>query len=88
VPKDLRRFAESRSGVEAVIQRVGRDTVELILVDEVGDWAPEIFASEEQATSAARALGVPVHDGWTEGLSLRVGNRNAWTAPDGKRRAL
>jgi hypothetical protein len=88
IPRDLRGFAEGRSGVEAVIQRIGKDTVELILVDADGEWAPGVFGSDELAQAAAGALGVDVHQGWTEELSKRVNDRDAWKAPGAKRRAL
>ena len=86
--RDLRRFASAGRALDAVVQRVGRDTFELILIDEKGDWTPAVFGSEDEARAAAEALGATVYQGWTEDLSKRVGGRNAWASPDGKRRAL
>jgi hypothetical protein len=38
LPKDLRRFLEGRHDVEAVLQRVGHATYDVVFVDGAGDW--------------------------------------------------
>ena len=37
-PLELRRFAQLRSDVEAVLQRCGLGTYDLVLTDALGNW--------------------------------------------------
>jgi hypothetical protein len=87
IPRGLREFAAA-GPCDAVVQRVGLDTVELVLIDAAGDWVPAVFESADRARAVGEALGAAVHDGWTEDLSMRVGTRDAWSEPQGRRRGL
>ena len=89
VPADLRRFAIVQPEVEAVIQRIGRDTWDLILIDVGGNWDRGVFESKEQAEAVAKALDVPAHDGWDDDrLARRMNKRDHWNQPRGQKRAL
>jgi hypothetical protein len=84
----VRRFVGSHAGVDAVVQRIGLDTWDLILVDAQGAWDRWVFDAEADAHAAAAAAGVAVHEGWTDELSQRVTARDEWSTPGGTRRAL
>ena len=86
--EEARRFAASRSGVDAVIQRIGHETWDLILVDADGAWDRWVLGSEAEARSVAEGAGATVLDGWTDELSQRMTRRDEWSAPGGTRRAL
>jgi hypothetical protein len=88
VPSELRTFVTLGDDVEAVLQRCGRDTFDLLLIDLAGNWTRWIFASEEVAESTAQDLGVPLHRGWDERMSRRMNKRDHWNEPGGQRRAL
>jgi hypothetical protein len=88
VSKDARAFVASHRGVEAVVQRIGADTFDLILVDADGNWDRWVMPSAEDATAAAEVLGVAAHDGWTEDLARRMNRRDHWNMPGGRKRAL
>jgi hypothetical protein len=89
VPSDLRRFAMVQPEVEAVIQRIGRDTWDLVLIDVDGNWNRGVFHSQEQAQAVAEELGVPAHDGWDDDrMAKRMNKRDHWNQPGGQRRAL
>jgi hypothetical protein len=78
-----------RPEVEAVIQRIGRDTWDLLLIDVDGNWDREVFESKERAEAVANALGVPAHDGWDDDrLAKRMNRRDNWNQPGGEKRAL
>ena len=86
---ELRRFAEGRTGLDAVIQRIGLDTWDLLVIDGEGNWTRDVLASEEECKAAAEALGATVHEGWDdEALAKRMSRRDHWNEPGGKRRAL
>jgi hypothetical protein len=85
---DLRTFVALRTDVEAVLQRCGLGTFDLVLVDPAGNWRRRVFLSEEAAAAAAEALGVPVHRGWNERMARRMNRRDHWNEPGGQRRAL
>jgi hypothetical protein len=87
VPHDLVEFAKLRESVEAVFQRIGRDTYDLVLVDPDGNWTRGVFASEEAARAAVEFLEVPVHDGWDDRMSQRMNRRDHWGEPGGQKRA-
>ena len=88
VPRDLRTFVIMRSDVEAVLQRCGIDTFDLILIDSGGNWTRGVFPSEEAAEDAARFLEVPLHREWDERMVKRMNKRDHWNEPGGQRRAL
>jgi hypothetical protein len=77
-----------RPEVEAVLQRCGLDTYDLVLVDVEGNWTRWVFSSEEEAVAVARDLGVSLHRGWDERMARRMNRRDHWNVPGGQRRAL
>ena len=84
----LREFVKLRPEVEGVIQHVGLDTWDLLLIDVTGLWVRDEFASEQEAEGACATLGVRAHDGWDEPrLARRMNARDHWNTPDGQRRA-
>jgi len=88
VPKDLGRFLEGHADVEAVLQRVGQRTFDVVFVDGAGDWTHWVVESEEAAKDLARAAGVSLRHEWTDALSRRVNDRDPWSDPMGQHRAL
>jgi len=88
-PGELRRFVQLHDDVEAIVQRCGLDTYDLLVVDARGDWTRWVFPGEDLARAAAEDLGVPLHDGWDdERLALRFTRSDPWNTAAGKRRAL
>jgi hypothetical protein len=87
-PTELRNFATLRQDVEAVLQRCGLDTYDLILVDLSGNWTRWVFPSEEQAVSVAEDLDVPLHRGWDDRMAKRMNKRDHWNEAGGQRRGL
>ncbi len=88
-PGELRRFVTLHADVEAVAQRCGADTFDLVLVDLEGAWTRWVFPSQEAAEWVAGDLGVPLHHGWDdERLTLRMNRGDPWNTPSGRRRAL
>jgi len=88
LPWSLRSFVSLRPEVEGVVQHVGLDTWDLLLVDVTGLFTREEFPSKEAALDACRRLGIPGHDGWDEPrLARRMNVRDHWSTPDGQRRA-
>ena len=87
-PAELREFAILRQDVEAVLQRCGLDTYDLILIDLEGNWTRWVFPSEELAVAVARDPGVPLHLGWDERMVRRMNRRDHWNQPGGQQRAL
>jgi hypothetical protein len=84
----MREFAKLRPEVEAIVQHVGRETWDLVLIDVTGLWVRDEFESLEAAEAAASALGVRVHRGWNDArLVRRLSARDHWASPDGQRRA-
>ena len=89
VPYHLVEFVKLHPQVEAVIQHVGRDTWDLLLIDVTGLWDRDEFASEELAEAASTTLGILVHRDWSDArLAWRMNARDQWNTPDGQRRAL
>ena len=88
LPSALREFVKLRPDVEGVVQHVGLDSWDLLLLDVTGLWIREEFASKEAAIRACERLGVRSHDGWDEPrLARRMNARDHWNTPDGQRRA-
>ena len=88
-PSRLSDFAKLRPEVEAVLQQVGRETWDLVLVSVDGTWVREVFPSAEDAEGAALDLGVRVHRDWDDPrMARRMNARDHWNTPDGQRRAL
>jgi hypothetical protein len=87
-PSELRRFVQMRPDVEAVFQRCGLDTYDLLLIDLDGNWTRWVFASEGAARAAAKDLEVPLHEGWDDRMTRRINKRDHWNEPGGQQRAL
>jgi hypothetical protein len=87
-PSELRRFVQLRLSVEAVLQRLGEDTFDLLLIDVEGNWTRWVFPSEEVAAWVAKDLGIPFHRGWDDRMTRRMNKRDHWNEPEGQRRAL
>jgi len=86
-PARLRRFTMLHREVEGVVQRCGRETVDLLLVDLDGNWRRAVVASEEDARLMGRDLGVRLHEGWTDSrLARRMNARDHWNAQGVPRR--
>jgi len=87
-PTELRTFRLLRPDVEAVLQRCGLDTYDLLLIDLEGNWTRWVFPTEEAAQAVAEDLEVPLHRGWDDRMTRRMNNRDHWNDPGGQRRAL
>ncbi len=87
-PAELRKFVWIHPDVEAVLQRCGVDTYDLVLIDLDGNWTRWVFTSEELAMTVANRLEIPVHREWDERMVKRMNNRDHWNEPGGQRRAL
>jgi hypothetical protein len=83
-------FVREHDGVEAVVQRIGRETFDLLLIDGEGNWTRGVFLSAEECKQTAAELGIEtVHDGWDdESLAKRMSRRDHWNDPGGQKRAL
>jgi len=89
VPYHLREFVKLHPQVEGVVQHVGLETWDLLLVDVTGLWDRDEFPSAEAARTAGAELGIAVHDGWDERrIVRRMTGRDQWNSPGGQRRAL
>jgi len=89
IPDDVRTFASGREGVDAVVQRIGLDTWDLVLIDGDGDWTRWVTTSKEAAEAAAKELGATVHDGWdADELAKRMNRRDDWSTPGARHRAV
>jgi hypothetical protein len=87
--RSTRRFVAGRTQVDAVIQRIGRETWDLLLIDQEGNWTREVMASEEECKAAAEEFGATVHVGWDdETIAKRMNRRDHWNDPGGQKRAL
>lgn len=87
-PAELRRFVQLRPSVEAVLQRCGARTFDLLLIDMEGNWTRWVFTSEDVARAVARDLEVPLHEGWDDRMARRMNKRDHWNEEGGQRRAL
>jgi hypothetical protein len=88
-PTALRDFAKLHPEVEAVLQHVGRQTWDLLLVDVKGNWVRDEFESEEAAEATCSELGIRIHRGWADPrITRRMNARDHWNDPGGQRRAL
>ena len=88
-PGRLRRFAALHPQVEGVVQRCGRETFDLLLVDTRGEWERTVVASADEARAMGRDLGVRLHEGWNDArLARRMNDRDHWKALPGQLRAL
>jgi hypothetical protein len=88
-PSALREFVKIRPEVEAVLQRVGKDTWDLVLIGLDGNWIRDEFESEEAAEACCRDLNVRLNRGWEDArLARRMNMRDHWNRPGGQKRAL
>jgi hypothetical protein len=87
-PTELRQFVLLRPDVEAVLQRCGLDTYDLLLIDLDGNWTRWVFTTEEGAVAVAGDLEVRLHRGWDDRMTKRMNQRDHWNEPGGQRRAL
>ncbi|MBI4260990.1 MAG: hypothetical protein HY658_10530 [Actinobacteria bacterium] len=89
-PTELRRFVMLRPDVEAVLERCGRETFDLILADVHGNWTRWVVVSPEEARAYCEELGIPMHEGWEDGarVTQRMNRRDHWNEPGGQQRAL
>jgi hypothetical protein len=89
VPWHLREFVKLRPEVEGVLQHVGLDTWDLLLIDVRGNWDRDEFPTQDAAERACAALGIRCHHGWDDPrLARRMNARDHWNQPGGQRRAL
>ena len=89
IPDDVRRFATGRQGVDGVVQRIGLDTWDLLLIDGDGDWTRMVTTSKEAAEASAKALGATLHDGWdADELAKRMNRHDDWATSGGRHRAV
>lgn len=88
-PARLREFAKLHPGAEAVIQRIGRGSVDLLVVAVDGTWTREVVASTEAAAAICGELDLRRNEGWDDPrIARRMQRRDHWATPDGQRRAL
>lgn len=88
IPKELRDFKLLRPDVEAVLQRCGLNTFDLLLIDLDGNWTRWVFTTENAAVSVAEALDLPLHRSWDDRMVKRMNKRDHWNEPGGQRLAL
>jgi hypothetical protein len=89
VPAALRRFVSMHPEVEAVGQRIGAGTYDLLLIDVHGNWTRTVVPSEEAARFVCDRLGVRMHEGWEDPrMARRMNALDAWNTPGATRRAL
>lgn len=87
-PERLRDFAKLHPGAEAVLQRVGLDTWDLVVIAVDGTWVRSVFPDVETAEAACRDLDLRVQRGWEDPrLGRRMNRRDHWGSADGQRRA-
>jgi hypothetical protein len=88
-PYHLAEFVKLHRQVEGVIQHVGLQTWDLLLVDVTGLWDRDEFPTEAAAEAACRTLRIPFHQGWDDlRIVRRMNGRDHWNTTDGQRRAL
>ena len=88
-PGRLADFVKLHPEVEAVVQSVGRETWDLVLVDVTGNWRRGVFHAEADAEAVALDLRVRMHRGWDEPrMARRMNGRDHWNTRGGQRRAL
>jgi hypothetical protein len=89
IPASFDRFARKSKDVEAVLQRIGAGTFDLILIDADGNWERAALTTEEAARSFCERSQVPLHEGWDDpDLARRINSLDAWATPGAKRRAI
>jgi hypothetical protein len=84
----LRRFATLHPQVEGIVQRCGRETFDVVLIDLRGAWDRAVAGSEDEARAIGRDLGIRLNEDWDPRLTRRMNAGDAWSDPEGCRRAL
>jgi hypothetical protein len=88
LPEKVERFVRHAEHVEAVLQRLGAGSYDLVFFDDRGNWERAVLPTEALARSICESLQVPVRDGWDDPeLAQRVNGLDAWSTPGAKRRA-
>ena len=88
-PGRLLDFVKLHPEAEAVLQHVGRETWDLMLIDVDGRWTRDVFTSDELAEAACRDLDVRLHRGWEDPrIARRMNASDQWSTPGGQRRAM
>ncbi|MEA2580686.1 MAG: hypothetical protein QOE83_1578 [Actinomycetota bacterium] len=89
LPAGLYEFAKFHPEAEGIIQHVGRETWDLILVDHTGVWVRGEFSDAEAARAACDRLKLRIAEGWGDPRMARWMNaKDHWNSPEGQRRAL
>ena len=89
LPPGLYEFAKFHPEAEGIVQHVGRETWDLILVDHTGVWVRGEFPSQEAANLACRRLKLRTSEGWDDPRPARwMNSRDHWNTAEGQRRAL
>ena len=89
IPASFDRFARKADDVQAVLQRIGAGTFDLILIDAAGNWERAVLRTDEDARSFCRSLDIPLHEGWDDpALAQRINSLDAWATPGAKHRAV
>lgn len=92
VDRGVAIFAQARPGVEAVLQRIGAHSAQLILVAPSGEWLRAVVESLEEGRSWCERFGIAHHETWPEDLRRKMTafrrNPEDWArAPYPERRA-
>ncbi len=67
-------FARTRSGVEAVIMRIGLNTTQLVLIAEDGEWLRFVVPNPVTAQQICERLKIAFHEGYSDELRKRMGS--------------
>jgi hypothetical protein len=87
-PGRLRDFAKMHPDLEAVLQHVGRDTWDLLLIAVDGTWVRDEFPTAGAAEAACRELDLRLNRDWEDPrIARRMNRRDHWNTPEGQRRA-
>jgi hypothetical protein len=69
---DAAEFAGAHPGTEAVTQRIGAHSVQVVLVAPSGEWMRSVVTSPEAAGRLCEQLAVACHEGWPDELRRKV----------------
>lgn len=70
-----------------MVQRIGRNTWDCVLVDVDGNWTRAVFPSKEVALAVCSDLQIRVTEGWDARMQQRMNRRDHWGDPGGQQRA-
>lgn len=75
-PRTPQDFSATRTGVDAIVIRIGLNDAQIVLVDDAGAWDRWVYHSEDEAKEVAESLGVEVHIGeYPEAVRVRMNAR-------------